>query len=424
MICIDTLRSDHLSCYGYGRNTSPNIDKLAKSGIRFGQAYSQAPWTLPSIASILTSVYPSVHGAYGVYKKLFPNVTTLAEILSAKGYVTSGVVSHIFLAPKYGLNKGFRDYSVVSSNGKETSTSDKVTEKALKWLSKNYKNKFFLFVHYFDPHYDYIEHKEFRFVSNYKGMIESGMDIWEIRKMINKLSEDDIEYLKALYDSEIAYTDKFVGILLYSLKRYKIDDKTIIILVGDHGEEFMSHGWIGHTKTLYNELIKVPLIIKAPNLEKNKIISNPVELIDIMPTVLNLLRIKYDSAKFQGDSLMPLIEGRIKDYQKNRIYSTVRFEDSEDRRYDTEFAFKRSVILKSMKFIYDYKKNSSELYNLKDDPKEKSNITNIRPEDTDYCKALLEKIIKYNAQLSEKFRLLPVLTEDEKEKLHSLGYIK
>ena len=424
VICIDTLRADHLSCYGYNRKISPNIDKLARSGIKFNQAYSQAPWTLPSISSILTSLYPSVHGAYGVYRKLSPNVITLAEILKENGFSTSGVVSHIFLDPKYGLNQGFDDYYAVSKRSKETVTSDKVTELALKWLSKNHKNRFFLFLHYFDPHYDYIEHDEFKYISDYNGRIKSGMDIWEIRKMLNELTGNDIEYLKALYDGEIAYTDKFIGILLDSLKKYEITDKTVIVLVADHGEQFMDHGWIGHTKALYNELINVPLIIKVPNFGGNKIVSTPVELVDIVPTVLKLLNVKYDSAKFQGDSLMPLIEGRIKDYRKNRIFSDVRFEDHEDRKYDTEFAFKRSVISESKKFIYDYKNGSSELYDLKDDPKEKRNIINIKPEDGTHLKTLIEKIVKENTHFSEKGNFSQVLTEDEKEKLKSLGYIK
>ncbi len=259
LITVDTLRPDHLGYGGYARKTSPAIDRLASEGVVFTHATSVAGWTLPSMATIMTGQYPKDHGATDFRWSVDPELPTLANVLRKNGYDTYGFVSHIMLTPRYGMGDGFGhfDFSVLNvGHPHNISTSEPLTDLALAGL-RDAKKPYFLWVHYFDPHFQYLNHPQFPF------------------------GDSDLDR----YDSEIAYTDYYIDNLLKAVD----DGKTVIVFMADHGEEFGEHDGQYHY-TLHGEVLRIPFIIKAPGLAPRKD-TEPAEQIDVMPTILALLGI-------------------------------------------------------------------------------------------------------------------------------------
>ncbi|HET6347991.1 MAG TPA: sulfatase, partial [Candidatus Krumholzibacteria bacterium] len=256
LISVDTLRPDRLGYGGNPRNTSPCLDRLAKEGVVFTRATSVSGWTLPSMATIFTGRYPSEHGATDFHWSLDASLPTVAGLLRAHGYDTYGYVSHVMLTPTYGMGEGFAhfDFSVLNvGDPHEVTTGQPLTELAQRGL-RGVKQPYFLWVHYFDPHFKYIDHDQFHF------------------------GDRDIDH----YDSEIAYDDYYIDDLLKTVDH----GNTIIIFTADHGEEFGEHGSIYHY-TLHGEVMRVPLIIKGPGIAP-RTDDQPADQIDFMPTILAL----------------------------------------------------------------------------------------------------------------------------------------
>jgi len=259
LITVDTLRPDHLGYAGYARRTSPAIDRLASEGVVFTHATSVAGWTLPSVATIFNGHYPKDHGATDFHWSIDASLPSLALILRSHGYDTYGFVSHIMLTPTYGIGDGFAhfDFSVLNvGHPHEIETSQKLTEIARHGI-RGMKEPYFVWVHYFDPHFEYLEHPQYPF------------------------GKTDIDR----YDAEIAYTDYYIDDLLKVVDR----KNTIVVFASDHGEEFAEHGGKYHY-TLHGEVMRVPLVIKAPGLAHREE-SAPAEQIDLLPTILKLLAI-------------------------------------------------------------------------------------------------------------------------------------
>ncbi len=267
LITIDTLRPDRLGYTGHERATSPVIDGLAREGVVFENNYSVSGWTLPSVVSLLTGRYPRDHGATDFHLSKAKSVSTLAEIMTARGYDSRGFVSHVLLRPHYGVAEGFGafDYSVLNrGNPHDVATARPLTDLALEALDEM-RTPFFLWVHYFDPHFEYLLHEE-----------------WA------EFGELELDR----YDQEIAHTDAEIGRLIAKLKQLEAYDQTVIALTADHGEEFGEHGGKWHF-TLMDEVMRVPLILRAPSMEPRRI-ETITEQIDLLPTVLGLLQIDVD----------------------------------------------------------------------------------------------------------------------------------
>ena len=428
LIIVDTLAVNHLGTYGHPSSPSPNIDKLAESGTVFEKAYTPAPWTKPAVSSVFTGVMPSMHGVKSIDDVLPESFNTLAERLKRTDYLTAGFVSHTLISPKLGYAQGFDTYDTVPFKGNVHSviSSEKVTDMGLDWLKsykENYKersdsNKFFLFLHYFDPHNNYQHHKEFDQTSWYKGDLTPGMDIRAIRAKIPNITEDDVKYLRGLYDEEIAHTDREIGRFLGTLKDMGLSDNTIIILTADHGEEFFDHGSIGHSRTLFDELTRVPLIISYPGKVKPQRVSEPVTTLDILPTVLDEVNLNEDRQGLAGISLKEtLLEG--KELPRRDIYSEVDFKSSYIK------AYKISVVRGIHKAVLDKPTQSCELYDLESDPKELSNISS---KDPALFSTLSSLVIDYqnkyqkNSQ-NEEMQMVPERSSEEIEQLKSLGYL-
>jgi len=332
LISLDSCRADHLKCYGYNRDTSPHLDQLAREGVLFENAAAVAPWTRPSHMSMFTSLYPSVHGVESFKSQLGEGVPTLAQCLAESGYATAAFVTGPVLNHYFGFDRGFQlydDYTVdrtfknrgsmkrMMKDGTgildQVVTSPVITDLASKWLKRHSRKPFFLFLHYFDCHSDYVPPPPFdkKFDPDYQGQ-EDGRDI--VRRdrdpeKLKSISAADLAHIVALYDGEVAHTDEHVGRVLQLLQELELSEKTLVIVLSDHGEAFLEHGKLGHGNSLYEELLRVPLIMRLPGqIPAGKRVAGNVSQIDLMPTALGLLHLPCPS-QIQGLDLSPAILG-------------------------------------------------------------------------------------------------------------------
>lgn len=377
LIIIDSLRTDHLSCYGYFRKVSPNIDRLATEGIFFEEAIAQSYWTLPSLASIFTSKYVRDHGVYDTEHKLSDSELTIAEILKLFGYKTAAFTTGRLISSHFGFNQGFDLYHNDTGDSRSKSF-EKIMPQVIEWLEVNKNSGFFLFLHINDTHSPYHCPYEDIYDPDYKGVIDNlylnyrflqsfDRDTLFLDKEKIKLTRKDINHIIAHYDGGITYTDRYIGGLLKKLDELGLTNKTILILTADHGEELADHYHFGHLckyENLYNEVLHVPLIIVHPNINlKGKIISNQVQLIDIMPTILDFLGIPLNKEAC-GLSLVSLIEDKTNIDFNRYVYSE---------------ATKNKLSIRTSGWKLIYSNGKYELYNLRDDPRELNNLIGKEP---------------------------------------------
>ena len=416
IIGVDTLRADHVSSYGYFRKTTPNIDELADHAILFKKAFSSSSWTLPSFQSIFTALYQKNHKVVNTSYRLNKSYNTFAELLKNNGYRTAGFIAGPLLKSLFGFNQGYDVYeeSVSSSTNIESHkdiTSPRITEMALHWIKKNKDNKFFLFIHYWDPHYDYIPPPPYDtlFDPHYHGAMD-GKDFEKNNNINPEMDKRDLQHIVSLYDGEIRWTDMHIEKIFNALKELMIDEDTIIIIVGDHGEEFLEHGRKGHAQSLYNEVIHVPLIIKIPGISERKDIETIVSTVDIMPTVLSVLDIKSPSV-MDGENLMPIINGTKTKRNEEEVFSEL-------------FDSLVSVVNDRWKLIYNYKSYKYEFYDIKTDVLEKNNLVSACLKDEN---ALKEKMADWLKMKKTQDRRRTAEVKKDREtlrQLKSLGYIQ
>ncbi len=424
LIIVDTLAVDFLDAYNIDRATSSNIDALAKSGTTFERAYSPSSWTKPSVSSIFTGVMPTVHGVRTINDVLPSEFNTLAERLKEREFKTAGFVSHTLISPALGYAQGFDQYDTIPFKGNvhNVISSEKVTDMGVSWLKDSLKDSakgdkppFFIFLHYFDPHNNYKHHEKFDRTSWYKGELTPGIDIRQLRKKSSTFTNDDIRYLRGLYEEEIAHTDHEIGRFLKTLNELGLTDETLIILTADHGEELMDRGFIGHSRTLYDELIRVPLIFSLPGKIKSQRISEPVGTLDILPTILDFFGARRDEV-FRGASLKDsLLSGTAPPLAN--VYSEVDFRSNAIKSY------KISVVQGSKKLILDKPTKKMELYDLKLDPKELINLADVDKKTVDELSPLL---LSYEVEQNKEVRKEappPERSPEEIEQLKSLGYL-
>lgn len=317
LITIDSLRADHLHCYGYARETSPQIDRLAAEGALFEATIAAAPWSLPTHASIFTGLAASIHGCQDVKHRLPASHVTLAELLKNTGYATAGFVSSPYLHPVFGLSEGFDDYvdcgSASAGRGKPTPTSPALVAAAREWLQKNTRRPFLMFVNFWDAHFDYTPPPPFdtRFDPDYEGGI-SGERFLDDLRINPDMPQRDLDHLVALYDGEIAWVDQHVGQLLDAFKAAGLLDSTMVVLTSSHGTAFFEHRLKGHRQSLYDEVIRVPLVMRFPaRIPAKRRYSEQARSIDLLPTVTGLLGMP--SLNVMGRSLAPLFVGKTID---------------------------------------------------------------------------------------------------------------
>ncbi len=301
-IVIDTLRYDSLGCSGYHRDTSPNIDTLAGEGIVFKNAYSSAPWTKPSVASLFSGLSPNRHRAVGTRAVLPEAAPVMAKILRNAGYRTlffSG--KNNFIGKRFNFHRGF-DYYV-----NHYLDARNLTDRALTVMKGERGKRFFAYIHYMDVHLPYNRNPfNYRFTPRQEGSpFVPGVSRHKFVKRktaANKLSAEDKAYIKALYDGQVRYVDENVKRIVKWLKGNDLFDNTLVVVTSDHGEEFWEHGNFEHGHTLYDELIHVPLIAAGNKLKKAEV-DRPVRLIDLLPTVLKMAGIKSGHYRLEGIDL-------------------------------------------------------------------------------------------------------------------------
>jgi arylsulfatase A-like enzyme len=414
IISIDTLRPDHLGVYGTGTGTSPAIDRLAAEGVLFANGISTAPYTLPSHASLFTGQYPSIHGATG--RPLPEETLTLAEALRSAGYETAGFHSGVFLNRFYGFSQGFgvyerhgRGFDPQSLDPKQVVSAPGVVARALRWLSNEWSGEpFFLFLHIFDPHADYLPHPPYDryFQPEDYARLPVGPKRGPPARRGEQapVSIEERNRLLIRYDAEIRFVDRRLQELANFLEGRGLLDETMLILVADHGEEFLDHGYGQHGRALYDETIRVPLIVRYPGLfEGGRIVADPVSLIDVFPTIAALLGLAVEE-HVQGVAFQEVLAGSV-------VRPGVAAEHG------------RQVALRGRdwKMIYHLKTEVGELYSLLDDPGETVNLVREEPALYERCRRLLLEVTQ--DRLSPRSAEPASIDEDTQRELRSLGYV-
>jgi arylsulfatase A-like enzyme len=346
LISIDTLRADHLGAYGDSRGLTPNMDRLAAEAVVFERAVTSAPWTLPAMASLMTGLYPHHHGAGQIVNGRDPlgrsalatGTPTLASLLKAHGYRTHAIVTNPYLALAYGFGDGFETYENLSIESEawlafERTTAVRlltairpqllvgdrgatVSARATQWLQEYHGNRpFLLWLHYIDPHPPYsrpgvTRHKSFRgdTLLGSTGDVPFPLispDIARLRSGEIRLDARDKQLVHDLYRDEVASVDSAVGVVLDRLTGLGLAQNTLVILVADHGEEFWEHGGVEHGRTVYEEVIRIPLVMRWPARLRAERVAHLVGIIDVMPTIAALLDLP-DAPQLDGRRLLPL----------------------------------------------------------------------------------------------------------------------
>jgi arylsulfatase A-like enzyme len=439
LISVDTLRPDHLGCYGYERDTSPNIDRLAAEGSLFETMVSSTSWTLPAHCSMFTGLSDTVHGCVEMNLRLADDRVTIAEMLKDAGYQTVGLFSGPAIHPVFGVAQGFDEYidctsfadvtiekisSGQSLDGGEiqkASTTDitnpRVLERTTKFLNERRKDPFFLFVHWWDVHFDYIPPSPYdtQFDPDYEGSI-TGENVFGNPAVNPMMDKRDLEHIIALYDGEIAWTDMHIGKLMATLDELGLRDNTIVIFTADHGEEFFEHGRKGHRMTLFDEVIRLPLIIRYPGVAPaGERFTQQARMIDLVPTILDLAGLP-PATNVMGQSLAPVFRGE--ELANDTLAISELFSVGRELR-----TFRRP----SRKLLVNEKDGGTAAFNLAQDPGEHSRIA----VETDPILRLLIKDAQNGNKWLEAFRKVwPVQAMDSTEmpdhvrkQLESLGYI-
>ena len=391
LITLDTTRADHLGSYGYKPAKTPNLDRLAQEGIRFARAYCPAPLTLPSHASIMTGLYPVAHGVRNNGHDLPSGIKTLAEILKGRGYSTAAFVSSFSVDSRFGLDRGFDAYddTFLSESPFKTQNAERRAEETFakfsRWLETNGTNRFFGWVHYFDPHLPYDP------PSPYKE-----------------------EFNRNPYDGEIAYMDRYVGAVLERLKEKGILERTIIVVAGDHGEGLGDKVETGHGIFLYEETLRVPLILHNPAVfPRSQVIESQVRLIDVAPTILEIIGLKNEAAGMTGQSLVAWLRGKSREDLDSLVETFYPREN---------FGWSELVGLVSERWKY-IQSPRPELYDVKNDPGEWEDLYASSAGKAGELKKMLEQELlgssAGNKSASERTGVRP----EDQERLRSLGYL-
>jgi arylsulfatase A-like enzyme len=440
LISLDTVRPDHLGCYGYDKNTSPAIDRFAEDSVLFKEVYSTTSWTLPGHVSLLTSLDCRNHQVYFPLQKMNPDDPTLADILRTRQFYCAAFTGGGYLSETYGFSKGFDSYQEVKLHGDQAirfDEAERLGELASDWLEENKDKSFFLFLHTYQPHDPY---------ANLSPVGREFLDEnaeWEQVKMESlfegkgrfdtQFSASEIKNIIALYDGEIKYTDVFfVQPILDKLKELGLYESSLIIITSDHGEEFFDHeAWL-HDHSIYNEGIKIPLIIKFPGGEhKGKRIDKTARITDILPTILDQMRIKTRNPRFDGTSLLPLIQG--KEIIQQSFISDLALREFElapsvisIKKDNFKFILNEKISSPHVKrIVRNFDGSQIELYDLEKDPQETKNLAaNIAYRDM--CFELLDSINRLYEQADavKKERDEVTLDQSLRERLRALGYIK
>jgi arylsulfatase A-like enzyme len=435
LIVIDTLRADRLGVYGNRRGLSPFLDELAARGVVFANAFSPSSWTVPAIASLFISHYPSQHKVTTFDSKIPDAAHTLAEELASHGYSSAGFSANFRLTEELGYAQGFENWQTYMGS-KVTGVKvrgSRLRAESLGWLdglsSSQAAKPQFLYLQYMEPHSPYQPsqpHRE-RFIRPVDGVDEVEANAKVGRLNFAAVSWREIRLLRSLYDGEVASVDAELRVLFEELERRGFLDRAIVIVTSDHGEEFKEHGRTAHGHALYDESIRVPLIILAPGYEAHMVEEN-VSLLDVAPTILDLLKLPAEP-QFEGRSLVELMKrpslGKWLLSDGEGARDVISELPPTGSRFDVR-AHSRAIVRDSLKLLLALKGQAKEevpeLYDLAEDPAEKEpNPPGLVAEREALQTALYEEMQSLVRRAGLAGETAPV-DEATKEKLRALGY--
>ncbi len=410
-LMLDTLRADHLGVYGYERNTSPNIDQFAKENLFFKNAITAVPWTPPSVAGMWSGLYPKSHNfmppnsreeATTNVSKLSESVLTLPEILKAQGYQTHAISTNPWITDTFGFNQGYDKFEYL-----EREQADVLTESGIKAIEQmtSKEDPFFLYLHYLDPHEPYTPPDKYARV--FKGPLKANDYDAEMQRKIG------------LYDGEIAFMDEWLGKFFAYLKEKKLYEDSIIVIVGDHGEQFMEHGNISHGNELFNPELHIPMIIKTGKNIQQRVVDYAVSNIDLFPTILELVGLT-PPANYQSVSLLKDANSQ----GRGGVMSEIK--RKYNQRSFTSYEGKRLLVGSREQDLNvdaeDALKNTIAIYDAFADYWEKSPITE------DALLSQLQAEFQSELQKSEGLKVKAAtgdsVNEETISQLESLGYLK
>jgi arylsulfatase A-like enzyme len=390
LITLDTTRADRIGCYGYPAALTPTLDEMARRGVLFERAYTPVPLTLPAHASIHTGLYPFEHGLFTNGNHGLPDeIPTLAEALAERGYATGGFIAAFVLNRLFGLDRGFETYDddvdvppTVEPPGERKLSADQVVDRALSWLTAHQHKPFFCWVHLFDPHAEYLDHRE---------------------SFGDRFRENP-------YDAEIAYMDLQLKRLVEFLDARHLTERTMVIVVGDHGEGLTEHRERWHGYMLYDSTLRVPLIVAGPHIRSGHRTSDPVSLIDLAPTVLDCLDFPH-AASISGRSLKPALSGEA--LPARACYGVAR-----ETFLEEGWSPLSCLITAEWKYIETAR---PELYDLRNDLGETMNLAESQ---ADKLREMKEQLNALERGGHAREGQTVSLSEREQRNLASLGYVR
>jgi arylsulfatase A-like enzyme len=460
VIQADTLRPDHLPVYGHTRETTPFLAQLASEGTVFQNAYAQAGWTKVSTPSIMTGLYPSTHGVAKLDDRLPASATTLAEVYRAAGHATLSLSSVMFTGQFTNLHQGFEELHEASSTGDPgpyaSKTARDYVDRAIAWIERHRDEPFFIYLHVFDPHSPYEPRRPYDTLWADISMRDEHIRQREaLRKTIAapflagrgmatreemiKAEVDPARYIaydKDWYDSSIRGMDAEIARLMQRLRTAGLDNKTAVVFLSDHGEEFHEHGRMWHGQSVYTEMMRVPLIVRWPGQVQARRIEEPVQLIDVMPTLLDISRLSHPEG-LQGQSLLPLLRvngnrgpetaAANDGWRPRPVVMEKRPEGSPEFPNATESA---AIIDGHWKLIHNTIRPAHlaefELFDVAKDPFDQNNLADQHPDVVKRLAKALEGFrgMASGAKLKPDSEAAGSMTPEQLQRLRSLGYIK
>ncbi len=415
LISIDTLRPDHLGAYGHDRPTSPGLDALAAEGVLFETALSTSPWTLPAHATLLTGLYPHRHGLTSATGSLAERIPTLATILGAQAFETAAIVNSAYLDRRYGFARGFDRYHYIREQPGRLPPSIEVTDRAIAWLEEERTRRLFLFLHYYDVHSDYrsLPRYEREFLRPYAGAVDGSTEqLLLFRSGRFEIGDEDVARLRDLYDAGIRQMDDEIGRLIAYLAREDLLDETLLVVTSDHGEEFLEHGGVLHGRTQYEELLRVPLLLRGPGIPAGTRVAAPVSLVDVVPTVLAALGLPVPP-ETDGVDLAAF-------WSAENGGPEARYLFGEADHNNAEHDITRSVRRDRFKLHYNRMTKQATLYDLERDSDEQHDAAAEEPERT---RRMLQQLVRI-PDAPNRTELDRELSLDEIRHLESLGYLR
>ncbi len=414
LIVIDTLRADALEPHGAAPGSSPRLDELAREGVVFDAALGVSPWTGPSVASIVTGMYPDELGIHDFRDAMPSSVVTLAERFSGAGYSTGAVVSNGLAGPAYRHDQGFEDFHFRHYKGRRRDvgdelagrpvfTADRVSDAALAWIGTA-TSPFFLHVHYTDPHEPYLPPP--RWLARTSETLDDEA-ILEKRFTSGDVAEEMLDRVRAHYAAEVAFVDHELGRLLDGLP-----DDAFVVVVGDHGEEFLEHGGFFHGRTLFEEILRIPLIMKGPDVAAGGRIDVPVSQVDIAPTLLEVAGLDAMD-ELSGRSLVSAISvGSNARTASPHIFSML-----EDRSGSARYAVRSG----SWKLVADGPTETIRLYDLERDPGETEDVAGRHTSIATTLQRALGQKLRLSVPTPDED---PGSEADREAELRAIGYIE